>query len=479
MGKKHFEPVVRLQILDQASILKIHEATLQVLEDTGVEINTDEGKKVLLDAGCMISHDNVITIPARLVEKALRTAPSSVVLFDRLGEERCILEGWKTSFGTGSDCPFIIDSKTGERRLCTYQDISNGALVCDSLSNFDFVMPVGIISDQPTNTADVHAVSASMKNTIKPIVFTAHNRRTFQASIDMAAEVAGGMKNLREKPFVSLYAEPTSPLRHMPEATDKLILAAQLNIPVIFTPCPLMGATAPGTKAGTLVQSNAECLSGLVLHQLVNPGAPIIFGGVLNSLDMATTIAPYGSPELQLLCSAMTDLAHYYNLPMFGTAGCSDAKSLDAQAGVETGNSLLMSTLNGQNLIHDIGFLESALITSFELYILSDEIISQVKYIAGGIDVNPDTLGVKVIHDVAHKGDYLGTEHTVRYLRKEFHFPGIIDRTRYTTWVDRGKKDLGRVLKEKAEHIVNTHKAEPIPRSVLKAMQEVINSLEG
>ena len=296
--KRVFEPSVRVHVLDQKSILQIHEAVLEVLDKTGIAIHTEEACKMLLNAGCKSSDGHVVTIPPKHVEQALKSAPSSVVLYDRLGQDSCVLEGWKTSFGTGSDCPFILDHHTGQKRPCTYDDVAKGALICDALDLFDFVMPVGIISDRPTEVADVHEVEATMANTVKPVVFTAHNKHTFQASIDLAATVVGGLKQLQEKPIVCLYDEPTSPLKHMPEATDKLIHAARMRVPVIFTPCPLGGATAPVTKAGLLVQAAAESLGGLVLHQLANPGAPFIFGGVLYIIDMSTSISPYGSPEL-------------------------------------------------------------------------------------------------------------------------------------------------------------------------------------
>lgn len=479
MGKEPFEPAVRVQVLDRDSILKIHNAALEVLERTGVAINTEEGREILLDAGCKLKGDNVIQIPAKLVEKTIKSAPSSVVLYDRTGERRCVLEGWKTSFGTGSDCPFILDRQTEEKRQCTYDDVAKGALVCDALENFDFVMPVGIVSDRPTNVADVYAVEATMSNTVKPVVFTAHNKQMFQASIDLAAAVSGGIEKLQEAPTICLYAEPTSPLRHMPEATDKLIHAARMRIPIIFTPCPSMGATAPATAAGLLVQGTAECLSGLVLHQVVNPGAPIIFGGVMTLLDMSTTIYSYGAPELHQLCAALTDIAHYYQLPMFGTCGCSDAKRVDAQAGMEMGFSVLMATLSGQNLIHDIGFLESALITSYEMYVLGDEAIGMAKHIAGGITVNRDTLAVDVIDAVGQTGDHLTQDHTLKFFRREFYFPGIMDRTNYSNWEKLGGKTMDVTLKEKVDEILATHKAEPIAPAAVKLMNQILKDVQA
>ena len=478
MSKAVFEPSIRISMLGEKQIKDIHNAVLEVLGKTGVAIKTEEGRKILCDAGCKLEGDNIIKIPPKLVEKCLKTAPDSITLYDRLGEPRCVLGGWKCSYGTGSDTPFVYDRKTGERRQYAYQDVADGAKVVDYLENYDFLMPMGIISDRPTGASDVHEVYVSMMNTIKPIVFTAHNRQTFRASVDLAAIVAGGMEALQAKPTICLYDEPISPLTHTPEATDKLIDAAKLSIPIIFTPCPSMGATAPGTKAGLLVQATSECLSGLVLHQLVTPGAPIIFGGVMTALDMRSSIFSYGAAEFNVLCSGLTCMAHHYELPMFGTAGCSDAKTVDAQAGLETGFSVLMATLSGQNLIHDIGYLDSGLINSFESCLLANDAIGMAKYIASGIQVNKDTLAVDVINSVGQTGNYLANDHTVKHLRKEFHFPAILDRDNYSTWEKAGSKQMDVRLKEKVDDILATHKTTPIDASMIKCMDEIVADIE-
>ena len=478
--KERFEPTIRLQALESDAIAQVHGAAMEILERTGVEINTEEGRKVLLDAGGKTGRgDNVITIPSKLVEQAIASAPSSVTLYDRLGEPSCFLEGWTTSYGTGSDCPFILDRESGEKRPCTYEDVANGARVCDSLEHFNFVMPVGIISDRPTAVADVHAVDATLNNTVLPVVCTAHNKRTFQASIDLAAAVSVDPDKLREKPILCLYAEPTSPLKHMVEATDKLIHAARMRVPIVFTPCPLMGATGPATGAGDLALACAESLSGLVIHQLVSPGAPFIFGAVMNLLDMSTTIAPYGSPELHQLCAGLTAMAHHYELPMFGTCGCSDAKRVDAQAGMEVGFSTLMATLSGQNLIHDIGFLESALITSYEMYVLTDEAIGMAKHIARGVTVNDDTLAVETIDAVGHHGNYLAEDHTLRHFRNEFYFPKVTDRTNYAGWEKGGCKTADVRLKEAVDEILGTHAPEPIDAAVKQQMRDILKRAEN
>jgi trimethylamine--corrinoid protein Co-methyltransferase len=477
-GQRGFVPKVRVEVLTQKDIAEIHRATLEVLERTGVSIIAAEGREILLRAGAKEGESTALRIPPGLVERALQSAPSSVVLSNRLGEECCFLEGYATSFGTGSDCPFILDRKTGEKRKCTYEDVAAGALVVDHLGNLDFIMPVGIVSDRPAQLADVHAVEATIANTVKPVVFTAHNRTTFQAALEVAAAAVGGMEKLHRNPFVCLYAEPTSPLRHMVEATEKLIHAARSKVPVVFTPCPIMGASAPASGAGLLVQGNAETLSGLVLHQLVQPGAPFIYGGVMLSLDMSTTIAAYGAPELHKHCAALTDLAHHYRLPMFGTCGCSDAKRVDAQAGLEVGFSTLMATLSGQNLIHDIGFLESALTTSFEMYLLTDEAIGMAKHIARGVAVHPESLAVDVIASVGPFGDFLSQQHTLDFFRKEFYFPKFLDRRNYAGWERLGRKTLDVRLKEEVDEILRTHEAPPLPLRRRQRMAEILREVE-
>ena len=468
---------MKLNALDQKSIERIHNATLRVLDETGVQVLSSEGKNIMKNAGCKVHDNDIVTIPAKLVDKALSSAPKSITLYDRHGNEECVLEGWNNNYGTGSDCPFIYDRKTGKRRNCTYDDIADGARIIDYLENFNFIMPIGIISDKPTHIADVWEVEACLSNTVKPVVFTAHNKETYRASIELASIVVGGMEKLKQKPIIGLYTEPISPLRHTEEVTDKLIVSAEFNIPVVFTPCPLMGATAPATKAGIIVQSSAECLSGLVVNQLVNPGAPVIFGGVINSFDMATTIDPYGSPELRLLCAAMTDMAHYYNLPMFGTAGCSDSKTIDSQVGSESGMSILISTLNGQNLIHDIGYLDSGLLTSYDHFVLANELIAQAKFIAKGINITDETLAVEEISKVANKTNYIESEYTYQFFKEEFYFPKLAERNNFVNWEKKGKLTQDNIISEKVDYILDSYKSEPLPQGAVKDMRKVLEDL--
>ncbi|GAH85317.1 unnamed protein product, partial [marine sediment metagenome] len=242
------------------------------------------------------------------------------------------LEGRNTYFGTGSDCPSTIDPETGEHRSSSKADVARTARLVDGLENYDFFMSMGIASDASRVTSYVHQFDAMVRNTSKPLVFTANNTADMKDIMDLAAVVIdGGRSELKAKPRYILYNEPISPLLHSPDGVDKLLFAAEHNIPVIYIASPMMGGTAPVTMAGCIAQANAESLSGLVIHQLKKPGAPFVYGADATILDMKTMIFSYGCPELQLMDVAFAGLARKYELPLFCIGGATDSKVVDAQ----------------------------------------------------------------------------------------------------------------------------------------------------
>lgn len=464
----------RLQVLSGEQVNEIHLATLSVLERTGVDVFEEEAFALLKNAGCETDGRRVRITPG-LVKKALATVPEKVTLYTRDGRPTVSLEDRKSFFGTGSDCPSLADPFTGERRPFTKEDVGIAGRVCDYLPNIDFVMSLGLVQDVPVKTSDRHQFEAMILNTRKPIVFTAHDAAGMKDIIEITALAAGGRERVRNFPSLCLYAEPVTPLKHIPTAVRKLLLAAEERIPVVYTPCPMSTATAPATMAGTLVVGNAEVLSGLVIHQLKNPGAPFIGGGVTTIMDPSTCNISYGAPELNLLSAAYADISHFYKIPMFGTCGCSDAKVLDEQAAVDSTISVAMSALSGANLVHDIGFLEFALCGSYEMVVLNDEIIGMVKRIMAGVEINSETLATEVIHKVGPGGNFLMEDHTLKHFRDEIWFPKLFDRQTYAAWAKEGKKSLGRRLNEKVRKIIKEYQPEPLSAEVKKAISGIVN----
>ena len=278
------------------------------------------------------------------------------------------------------------------------------------------------------------------------------------------------MDRLTERPFLIAYPEPITPLVYPREVAEKLLYTAELGMPVIGGPADQAGATSPVTLAGTLVLMNAETLMGLVLSQLKRPGTPYVLGGVPTVMDMATGNLCQGAPELSLMTAAYGDVARFYGLPTWGTAGCSDAKTLDQEAGIESAFSCLAQALGGMNLIHDVGYLDMGMICSAEMLVMGDEVIGMVKRFLQGIEVNPETLAREVIEKVGPGGNFLQEDHTYQYFRKEHWIPTLMARQKYDAWEKEGRKTMGDRIKEKIQDILETHKVPPLADSTLREL---------
>jgi len=468
---------VRFKVLSRNQIKEIHSASLKILEKTGVKVFDQEAIALLKKAGSNITEGNIVRIPPRLVEEALSGVPSKITIYNQDKKPSLFLEEGKVYFGTGSDCPNIIDLFTGKRRPAVKEDIAKLSLFCDYLPNIDFAMSMCSASDVPPAVSDRHHFEAMVLNTKKPIIFTANDKCGFEDILDIAAVITGSPEELQKHPFLILYEEPISPLQHSKPSLQKLLLAAERNIPVTYCPAVLAGATGPVTLAGMLATGNAEVLSGLVIHQLKQKGAPFIYGVGFDVMDMSTTIDAYAAPETVLMDAAGCDLARYYNLPIFSIGGISDAKVLDQQAGAEIALSCLMGGLSGGNLLHDAGYLESGMTSSYESILLNNEIIGEVKQILKGIEVNRETLAVDVIDKVGPGGNFLIEEATLKNFKKIW-YPKYLDRQRYHAWVDSGKKTLFDKLNIGAKKILKEYTPEPVSSKIKEKIEEIIRKRE-
>ncbi|MFN2225558.1 MAG: trimethylamine methyltransferase family protein, partial [Anaerolineae bacterium] len=362
----------QFRVLSDDQVEEIYHAALDVLERVGTRVYGRQALDLLLDAGCLVGEETVaegvpsalVHIPTPLTEQMLGATPSRITIAGRDREKLVRLERNKFYFGTGSDCPSLVDPYTDEIRKYTFDDVYDAARISDALPHIDFHMSLGLTSGVVPQTYDRPQLLAMLKGTSKPLVITAVDRQGLAEQHEMACAVLGGAVEFARLPLFVVYIEPSSPLTNSIEAVEKLLYAAENGIPAIYTPCIMAGGTGPVTLAGTMVQALAEYLTGVVLAQLQRPGAGVIMGGVNSPMDMATSILSYGAPELALISAAMTDVAKALGVPMFSTAGCSDAKTLDQQAAIEATLSIVIAALSGANLIHDVGYLESGLLGS-------------------------------------------------------------------------------------------------------------------
>ncbi len=438
----------------------------------------ERAARLLLEAGAW-EVDGRIKIPEHLVMDAIAAAPGRIPMHNRLGDLTMPLEAGKVFFGSGSDCIYTVDLETGERRPTTVEDVRRFAQLCDGLDQIAFNMSMGNPSDVPVLDAYVHEFIAMMRGSVKPICYTANNRRDMEDIYRIACAVAGGEVALREKPFLILYAEPISPLLFPDESVDKLLFCAEKGIPVTYPPSPNTGGGGPITVAGALALGNAECLAGLVLTQLVRRGTPFLYGMNIAALDMGSTIVSYGAPEWPAGMAAWCDIARFYDLPVWGAAGASDSKLADAQAGIEAAITIMTAFLARCNLVHDVGYIEYGSTSSMEMLVIANEVISDVRFIMEGVEVSERTLARAAIHRARPGGGFLADDHTLDSWRWAQWRPTLFDRNRYDAWVATGSKSITERANRRARKILRERQAPPLPAAAETVISEVLGQRQA
>jgi trimethylamine--corrinoid protein Co-methyltransferase len=467
--KLEFRP--RLSVINADQIEQIHQATLEVLERTGIQISHPRALELLHGAGARVQGERAY-LPSWLVEDAIRHAPSRVVLGSRNGERKVFLEGSKVWFGPSLDCIDYLDPLTGERRRFGSDDCRVTATVADALPNYTWVMTIGMADDAPPDIADRVIARQVFTYTEKPLVFCCKDVNSVRDIYEMALLIAGDEQRFHQAPTVVHYSEPISPLLYYDPAVEKILFCAEKGIPLINFPAPQGGSTAPATFAGEIVQGSAESLSGLVLAQLVRPGAPFIYGAFATVMDMKTTIFSYGAPEMSLMVAAMAQMAQYYKVPFFGTAGCSDAKFPDAQAAAEVAFSCLASALAGANLVHDAGsWLDHGSLASPAFMVLVNEILYMVEQFTRGVPVNDETLALEIIDRIGPGGHYLYEEHTLKHFR-EVWYSDLFDRSIQQMWLANGARTFEQRLRDKTAKLMN-HQPTPLATGILQEMNRM------
>jgi trimethylamine--corrinoid protein Co-methyltransferase len=455
---------------DQIELL--HQASLEIMARTGMRFYEQEALDLFKRAGARIGDGNLVRIPPHLVEWALRHVPKNVTIYNRDGRRAMSLGGYRSYFGVGSDCMHIYDLNTGERRRALLSDVRDGVRLVDALPNINFAMSMFMPDDAPVETYERHQMAVMLLETRKPVVFVGTDLASTVDNIDMAAIVAGGLESLQLRPFAINYVNVVSPRRHSREGLQRLLYAAERNLPSIYLPGNRRGIDSPITAAGALAMGNAGQLAGLVLSQIKNAGSPFIRGNPSwGELDMSVMVDVYAGPDTDK--PAGWELAHHYGVPIFGTAGCSDAKVFDAQAAAEASLSILLHAVSGANLVHDVGYLDCAMTGSLELVAFCDEIIEWVRRYTRKVEINEETLALDVIDEVGPDGTFLDTEHTLKYVREEWR-PKLIDRRSYQRWAERGATTLQQRANQKVRQILETHHTEPLPDDVAAAVMAVV-----
>ncbi len=460
----------RYDRLTPADCVRLHEASLAILERTGCVLHDDEAVERLHGAGARVENGRVF-VPGSLIEWALSVAPKSVTLHDRSGEPALAVEGDNVFFGPGSDCLNVLDHRTGERRPAVLDDARDGLTLVDALPNMDFAMSMFLPSDVDPALADRRQMALMLERTTKPLVVVTYDVDAMLDAIAMAEAVAGGADALRARPNIALYINVTRGLVHNDDSLRKLLILAERGLPALWIPVTSSGTTGPVSVAGNLALNNAGVLVGIVLAQLVRPGTPVIvpgFGG--DALDLRTMVDPYAGPDHR---GTVPSLAHHYGLPMFSLAGGSDSKVVDQQAALEAALTMLVDALGGGQLLHDSGYLESGLTGSLAQLVVCDEIASWIRAAIAPVDLGDEALSLDLIDELGPDGSFLETDHTMAHYRDRW-YPTLIDRLGHAAWAARGSVTLGERAAARVDKLLDTHEVPPLPQPAIDTITDIL-----
>jgi trimethylamine--corrinoid protein Co-methyltransferase len=461
----------RLAAWDQHSCERVHEATLAVLADPGVDVHHERARELLAEAGAQV--DGVrVRFDAGLVERALASAPRSFLLTSRGGHDDLTVEDGRVFFGTGGDCLYTHDFDTGERRRAVLADVGAFAALTEQLADLDFVMSMALPQDVPETAIDVTVVAAMLRATRKPLMVCATCAPETLAELRRMAELCGAPDSL------SIYAMPSPPLKIGDGAAGRIIACAELGLPLVWASGPGPGVSAPCSRAGMVVAGNADVLAGLVLHQLVSPGAPFVFGGLHTGLNMRTAAMTYSGPEVMAQQQASVELGHFYGLPSFTFGGCSDSKTLDAQWAAETAVTLALAALSGGTLLHDVGYVEASFQGSHESIILGDELARYVRAYLEGVPLDDLDFVVDEIRAVGPGGTHLPRPYT-RARHRQLWQPTVIDQWMHDHWEASGKTTLLDRLHERAREMSAYPPAFALPDDVLDELDTCVREAGG
>jgi trimethylamine--corrinoid protein Co-methyltransferase len=411
------------------------------------------------------------------VRGTIDSAPDSISIYTCDGKLAMELGGMSACFGAHTDAPAVLDPLTGERRPCIEADVGRHADLIDALPNIHFTTASGMVVDRPQAVADRVALAECLIHSRKPVLAMPIRPEAVADSREMAALAVGGDDALRDRPNLIVYAEPVSPLSHPDGAMRKLLYCAQHQIPLVYTPYAAMGATAPMSPTAITAQLCAESLSGLVVHQLKQPGAPFVFGGMASVMDMQSTIFSYGAPEFQRGNTLMAEMAHHFDLPNFGTAGTSDAQVLDGQALLEVASSCMVAYLVGANLIHDVGLLGNATVVMPSMIVVTDQIVEMLGYLFGEVEVSDEALALEVIEEVGPGGQFVTHQHTYGRFR-DVWYPELLFRGGAEAWAASDQKAYEQRVRRRAQDLMEKNEPAHLPDDISEAIRAIVLQAE-
>lgn len=464
--------VPKITLLDDAGVTRVRAASLEILAETGVRVDSPRARALFAKAGCGSRDDARVLIPAALVEWALKKAPSAVDVFDRTGARAFKLGsgGDGARFGLGGTNLYYQDPLTDAVVPFGREHMASSTRLGDALPTMDVVSTVGVLRDLPPESADLYATLEMAANTVKPLVLLVSEAAAFEPALDMLEALCGRRPG---KPFVIPYFNPISPLVINAETSDHMAASIARGLPVIYSNYGMSGATTPITPAGTLALLNAELLAGLVLAQLMREGAAIVLGMLPAGFDMATAASFYG-PETMLLNLACAEMMAHYGLPHSGTSGSGAGYGADLLAADLFWLNHLTSCLGTAGLAPFVGGNFDSLAFSPAAAVYADHVIEQVRRFASGFAWDPESIDLAGIAEVGPGGNFLTADLTLKRFRDAAFTSPIFPRLSLEAWQERGSPRAEDFLRKHTAELLATHPPPPDRSDILARGEEFI-----
>jgi trimethylamine--corrinoid protein Co-methyltransferase len=447
----------KLELLDRPLIERILDEAFQLIDNPGVRV-APAVYDLLAGAGVPVK-DGVARIPERTARHALSSVPHDFLLYDRSGQPAVHYGSDDVHFDPGSSCLNILDSETQQPRPATSDDLIRLVQVGEMLPQYAAQSTAVVCNDVPAEMGDWYRLLLVLWHSNKPVVTGAFSGPTLQIMLELLAIESGSRSALREKPRAVFDVCPSPPLNWSEFASENIVELARAGVPAEIVSMPLAGATAPVTLAGSVVQHAAECISGITLHQLANPGAPIVWGAAPAIFDMRTGKTPMGAIETAMLDMACAQVGKSLGVPTHGYLVAGDGKLIDAQTEMESGISAVLGALAGINMISGAGMLDFLACHSIEKLVIDAEAIASAQRLLDGIQPRTESLALAMFAEAGRHGDFLKLRETRALFRKEQHFPSdVIDRG-----MNIGELDVLGRARRRVEELVESYQRPGIP----------------
>jgi trimethylamine--corrinoid protein Co-methyltransferase len=469
--------IMEFKVLTDKQIEQIHNASIKILGTTGIQISHSEVLQRFKEAGAEVDESRErVRIPEKLVMDSIEKCGKKFSIYGRDRNKKARFGFGERNYNSIAGEAHWVDDLCLTRRPASLDDVAISGIVGDALENINVVGAMSDPKELPVNYRCVEVAAQLLRNTTKPITFWFYDRKSAKYVLELFSAIAGSENEAIKYPYGYPFLEPISPLKFPFHGIDLLFETCKFPLPVPIGPMAQVGATAPGTLAGTLAQENAEILAGTVIVQLIKPGTPVCYGGIPHAFDMRTTQLIFSGPEQALMAVAMTQMGKHYGLPIYINVGLTDSKTVDAQAGIEAGITLVLGALSGADIFGHLGISGVDQASSLAMLVMQDEVIGYVERIMRGFEVSDETLGLDVIDSVVSEGGtFLSQDHTVRHFRKELWFPTLLDRRYWQAWRDDNAEDMMQRCIEKKNMILKNHKPEPIDADTEKEIDKVLS----